>query len=37
VTIGLRGGATGDLVIPKVKYDPFLLLKLTEQYGRGGA
>lgn len=30
VTIGLRGEATGELAIPKAKYDPFLLLKLIE-------
>lgn len=30
VTIGLRGQATGELAIPKTKYDPFLLLNLIE-------
>jgi hypothetical protein len=27
IAIGLRGEATGELAIPKAKYDPFLILK----------
>jgi len=32
LTLGIRGLATGELLIPKASYDPFKLMRLMDEY-----
>jgi|SRR3990172_3879160 len=35
VTVGLRTGETGELIIPRASYDPFLFMSCIESFEKG--